>query len=133
MRPATSQARSCAAPEAGISPRRAFERQMHVLRRNGNAKVEMDYLEKRMGAGGNSLAAIIGADMKHGTVAAGGKTLVEADIGQQPAVVDLAFEKARKWPVPGRRPQLGTHACRGRRSRARCRRRGWKCRARKFP
>src|SRR5882672_9807929 len=97
---------SCTAPETGISPWRAFERQVHMLRRIGDAEVEMDLFEKRIGSGRNVVAAIPGADVKHGAVASGGKRPVEPGMDQQSAVADFAFEQARQWRVTSCGPQL---------------------------
>src|SRR5262249_56181584 len=59
------------AAEARVAPRRAFERQVIVLRRVGNAEVEADDIEERHGGQSNALRAIKTGDLKNPDVAAG--------------------------------------------------------------
>src|SRR5262249_56119550 len=59
-----------AAAEAGVAPGRAFERQMIVLGRLGDAEIEADDVEERHGGQRHSLPAVIVRDMKEGDIAA---------------------------------------------------------------
>src|SRR5262249_10591911 len=60
-----------AAAEARVAPRRAFDRQVVVLRGVGNAEVEADDIEERHGRQSNALRAIKAGDLKNRDVAAG--------------------------------------------------------------
>src|SRR5262249_20502316 len=60
-----------AAAQARAAPRRAFEREVVVLRGVGNAEVEADDIEERHGRQSNALRAIKAGDLKNRDVAAG--------------------------------------------------------------
>src|SRR5262249_27844307 len=98
-----------ASAEARIAPWRAFERQVIVLRRVGNAEVETDDIEERHGRQSNALRAIKAGDLKNRDVAAGREGLRYFRRIQNPVRADAALGDKRELPAGIDRVEFALH------------------------
>src|SRR5262249_37403345 len=79
-----------AAAEAGISPGRALERQVVVLRRVGDAEAEVHDVEDRHCRQRDAGEAVVVADLEDGGIAAGGEGLRQLGLFEQAVAGDAA-------------------------------------------